>query len=123
MKVVCGYDPGEPYGQWFGGWADEGALVVVSPEEDIAKFASDLRDAEVLLHILRPVTGEVLAGAPHLRLVHRSRGGAATRSGGRQHAGHQYASRRRGGPNAHAVRPAQSAGSGPGVPRRERLGA
>jgi phosphoglycerate dehydrogenase-like enzyme len=71
MKVVCGYDPGEPYGQWFGGWADEGALVVVSPEEDIAKFASDLRDAEVLLHILRPVTGEVLAGAPHLRLVQK----------------------------------------------------
>ena len=71
MKVVCGYDPGEPYGQWFGGWADEGALVVVSPEEDIAKFASDLRDAEVLLHILRPVTGEVLAGAPRLRLVQK----------------------------------------------------
>ena len=71
MKVVCGYDPGEPYGPWFGGWADEGALVVVSPEEDVAKFASDLRDAEVLLHILRPVTEEVLAGAPRLRLVQK----------------------------------------------------
>ena len=32
MKVVCGYDPGEPYGPWFAGWADEGVLVVVSPE-------------------------------------------------------------------------------------------
>ena len=71
MKVVCGYDPGEPYGPWFAGWADEGVLVVVSPEEDVAKFASDLRDAEVLLHILRPVTEEVLAGAPRLRLVQK----------------------------------------------------
>src|SRR3712207_193768 len=71
MKVVCGYDPGEPYGPWFAGWADEGAQVVVSPEEDVAKFASDLRDAEVLLHILRPVTEEVLAGAPRLRLVQK----------------------------------------------------
>ena len=73
MKVVCGYDPGEPYGPWFAGWADEGALVVVSPEEDIAKFASNLRDAEVLLHILRPVTEEVLAGAPRLSLVQNPR--------------------------------------------------
>src|SRR5215212_1999057 len=71
MKVVCGYDPGKPYGPWFAGWADEGALVVVSPEEDVAKFASDLRNAEVLLHILRPVTEEVLAGAPRLRLVQK----------------------------------------------------
>lgn len=71
MKVVCGYDPGGPYRPWFGGWADEGALVVVSPEEDVAKFASDLRDAEVLLHILRPVTEEVLRGAPRLRLVQK----------------------------------------------------
>jgi phosphoglycerate dehydrogenase-like enzyme len=71
MKVVCGYDPGGPYRPWFGGWADEGALVVVSPEEDVAKFASDLRDAEILLHILRPVTEEVLRGAPRLRLVQK----------------------------------------------------
>ena len=71
MKVVCGYDPGEAPKAWFAGWADEGAQVVVSPEEDVAKFASDLRDAEVLLHILRPVTEEILAGAPRLRLVQK----------------------------------------------------
>ncbi len=71
MKVVCGYDPGEALKVRFAGWADEGAQVVVSPEEDVAKFASDLRDAEVLLHILRPITEEVLAGAPRLRLVQK----------------------------------------------------
>jgi phosphoglycerate dehydrogenase-like enzyme len=71
MKVVCGYDAGESHRARFAGWTDEGAHVVVSPEEDAAKFASNLRDAEVLLHILRPVTEEVLAGAPRLRLVQK----------------------------------------------------
>jgi len=71
MKVVCGYDPGEWHRARFAGWADEGAHVVVSPEEDVAKFASDLRDAEVLLHILRPVTEEVLVDAPRLRVVQK----------------------------------------------------
>ena len=71
MKVVCGYDPGETPTAGFAGWADEGTHVVVSPEEDVVTFASDLRDAEVLLHILRPVTEEVLAGAPRLRLVQK----------------------------------------------------
>ncbi|MDQ4127575.1 MAG: 2-hydroxyacid dehydrogenase [Actinomycetota bacterium] len=71
MKVVCGYDPGELYERLFAGWASSGAQVVVSPEEDAARLAGDLRDAEVLLHILTPVTDEVLAGAPRLRLVQK----------------------------------------------------
>jgi phosphoglycerate dehydrogenase-like enzyme len=71
MKVVCGYDPGEPLRSRLAWWADEGAQVVVSPEVDVARFAGDLRDAEVLLHILKPVTEEVLAGAPRLRLVQK----------------------------------------------------
>jgi phosphoglycerate dehydrogenase-like enzyme len=71
MRVVCGYDPGESHRARLAGWTDEGAQVVVSPEEDVARFARDLRDAEVLLHILRPVTEEVLAGAPRLRLVQK----------------------------------------------------
>jgi phosphoglycerate dehydrogenase-like enzyme len=72
MKVVCGYDPGEPLRARLAGWtADEGAQLVVSPEEEVARFAGDLRDAEVLLHILKPVTEEVLTGAPRLRLVQK----------------------------------------------------
>jgi phosphoglycerate dehydrogenase-like enzyme len=132
MKVVCGYDPGEPYRPWFGGWADEGALVVVSPEEDVAKFASDLRDAEVLLHILRPVTEEVLRGAPRLRLVQKIGVGVDTID--------LEAAQRRGvavanmpGTNTQAVAEAtlmlmlaalrNLPGLDPGVPRRERLDA
>ena len=71
MKVVCGYDPGEEFtGELFASWEGEGARVVVSPEEGDA-FEGELRDAEVLLHILKPVTEEVLSTAPRLRLVQK----------------------------------------------------
>jgi phosphoglycerate dehydrogenase-like enzyme len=71
IKVVCGYDPGKLYEALFAGWANSGARVVLSPEEDGARLASELRDADVLLHILKPVTDEILSGAPHLRLVQK----------------------------------------------------
>ena len=34
VKVVCGYEPGKLYEALFAGWANNGARVVVSPEED-----------------------------------------------------------------------------------------
>lgn len=70
MKVVCGYDPGESRKALFAAW-EEGLQLVVSPERDEARFVSDLRDAEVMLHILEPVTERILASAPRLRLVQK----------------------------------------------------
>jgi phosphoglycerate dehydrogenase-like enzyme len=71
MKVLCGYDPGEEFaGELFAAWEGEGARVVVSPEEGDA-FEGELRDSEVLLHLLKPVTAEVLSSAPRLRLVQK----------------------------------------------------
>ncbi|MBA2619305.1 MAG: hydroxyacid dehydrogenase [Rubrobacter sp.] len=71
MKVVCGYDPGESRKALFAAWEDEGLRVVVSPEKDEARFVSDLRDAEALLHILEPVSERILASAPRLRLIQK----------------------------------------------------
>jgi phosphoglycerate dehydrogenase-like enzyme len=71
VKVLCGYDPGEEFaGELFAAWEGEGARVVVSPEEGDA-FEGELRDSEVLLHVLKPVTAEVLSSAPRLRLVQK----------------------------------------------------
>ena len=71
MKVLCGYDPGEEFaGKLFATWEGEGAVVVVSPEEGDT-FEGELRDSEVLLHVLKPVTAEVLSSAPRLRLVQK----------------------------------------------------
>lgn len=71
LKVVCGYDPGESRKALFAAWEDEGLRVVVSPEKDEARFVRELRDAEVLLHILEPVTERILASAPRLQLVQK----------------------------------------------------
>lgn len=71
MKVVCGYDPGESRKALFAAWEDEGLRVVVSPEKDEARLVRELRDAEVLLHILEPVTERILASAPRLQFVQK----------------------------------------------------
>jgi len=72
VKVVCGHDPGKLYEEFFADWGDEGASVVVSPEGgDEDRFKRELQDAEVLLHILKPVTEEILEGAPRLRLIQK----------------------------------------------------
>lgn len=71
MKIVLQYraSPGfrRTLAAAFDGWAE---LSVVD-ETDEAAFAELMTEAEVLLHVLKPVTAEVIAGAPRLRLVHK----------------------------------------------------
>ena len=47
-------------------------------EDDDDTFYRELPDAEVLWHVLRPVSGDDLARAPHLRLVHKLGAGVNT---------------------------------------------
>ncbi len=47
------------------------APVAVVDEADEAAFADAMGDAEVLLHVLKPVTATVIAGAPKLRLIQK----------------------------------------------------
>lgn len=49
------------------GWLD----VVVVDERDRSTFAAEMRDAEVLLHVLEPVTAAVLEASSSLRLVQK----------------------------------------------------
>ncbi len=46
------------------------SLAIVE-ETDRDGFAREMRDAEVLLHVLEPVTGTVMASAPRLRLIQK----------------------------------------------------
>jgi phosphoglycerate dehydrogenase-like enzyme len=48
-----------------------GLDAVVVEEADRAAFAREMAGAEVLLHVLEPVTAAVIAGAPRLRLVQK----------------------------------------------------
>ena len=45
--------------------------VSVVDEADNATFESAMQDAEVLLHVLKPVTAEVMSKAPRLRLIQK----------------------------------------------------
>jgi phosphoglycerate dehydrogenase-like enzyme len=48
------------------------------PESDEAAFARLLPEMEVLWHVLKPVTAEVIAGAPKLRLIQKIGSGVNT---------------------------------------------
>jgi phosphoglycerate dehydrogenase-like enzyme len=49
----------------------EGLGVEVCPEPDEARFAALMAEAEVLWHVLKPVTAAVVAAAPRLRLIQK----------------------------------------------------
>ena len=51
--------------------AAAGVEAVVVDETDDAGFVREIADAEVLLHVLKPVTAVMIAGAPKLRLVQK----------------------------------------------------
>ena len=71
IKVVLHYDAGP----WLIGrlraLAAQGLNVDACSERDDARFAKLMAEAEVLWHVLKPVTAEVMARAPRLRLVHK----------------------------------------------------
>lgn len=52
--------------------------VELCPESDEAAFARLLPEVEVLWHVLKPVTAQVIARAPKLRLVHKIGSGVNT---------------------------------------------
>jgi hypothetical protein len=52
--------------------------VVLCPESDAAAFARLLPEMEVLWHVLKPVTAEVIARAPKLKLIQKIGSGVNT---------------------------------------------
>ena len=71
MKVIFRYDAGPGLTAQFAALAGEGFLVTPCPEHDDLRFARLLADAEVLLHILKPLTKAVIDLAPALRLIQK----------------------------------------------------
>ena len=79
MKVVFHYDVSPALGQRFaelagagaGRGAGRGLEIAHCPEHDEASFTALIGDAEVLWHVLKPVTAAVIAAAPRLRLIQK----------------------------------------------------
>jgi phosphoglycerate dehydrogenase-like enzyme len=51
--------------------ADFGVAVAVVDEDDADGLARELSDADVFLHVLKPITAEVIALGPRLRLIQK----------------------------------------------------
>lgn len=77
MRVLAHFTPGrrvleflEPHSDWLD--------VRFCADDDDDAFHRELPDAEVIWHVLRPLSGEDIAGAPRLRLVHKLGAGVNT---------------------------------------------
>jgi phosphoglycerate dehydrogenase-like enzyme len=77
LKVLAHFVPGEkvidflaPHREWLD--------VRFCPEDDDDTFYAELPDAEVIWHVLRPLSGSDLQRAPRLRLVHKLGAGVNT---------------------------------------------
>ncbi len=71
MKVVFHYDAGPALRQRLAALGGEGLSVFHCAEDDDARFAGLMGDAEVLWHVLKPVTADVVERASRLRLIQK----------------------------------------------------
>jgi phosphoglycerate dehydrogenase-like enzyme len=70
VKAVLHYGAGAQFRALLAASADALRTIVVTPGDDAA-LAREMADAEVLLHVLAPVTAEVMDMAPGLRLIQK----------------------------------------------------
>lgn len=69
MKAVLQYRAGPRLRARLANAQVPGLRIVVVDETD--KFAEEMRDADVLLHVLEPITAEAIEAAPRLRLIQK----------------------------------------------------
>ena len=71
IKVVFHYPAGPGLRARLNDAAGSDLTVEDCPENDDARFAELMTDADVLWHVLKPVTAEAIGRAPRLRLIQK----------------------------------------------------
>jgi phosphoglycerate dehydrogenase-like enzyme len=71
MKAVLQYDASKSVRALVAAFDRPPLAIVQVDEDDAAAFAREIADADVLLHVLAPVTDAVMASAPRLKLVQK----------------------------------------------------
>ena len=71
MKVVFRYDAGPELLEQLEALTCQGINVVCCPEGVDEPFDSEMKDADVLWHILQPVTLDTIKAAPKLKLIQK----------------------------------------------------
>ena len=71
MKIVYQYDAAPGFRARLAELSESGLDVAVCPVADRQGFTRHMRDAEVLWHVLEPVTEGVIAASPRLQLIQK----------------------------------------------------
>lgn len=71
MKAVLQYRASDGFRRSLQAMAPEWLSVTIVDDQDQPGFAAAMMDAEVLLHVLEPVTAAVMAAAPKLKLIQK----------------------------------------------------
>lgn len=71
MKVLLHYNVGPRLQRVLDDESRRGIVVTATPEGDTSALLRAIADAEVLLHVLEPVTAAVIAAAPRLALIQK----------------------------------------------------
>ena len=78
VQVIFHFDGSEPLARRVAALSGNGIDLVLCPESDAAAFERLLPEAQVVWHVLKPVTEEVIAAAPRLKLVQKIGSGVNT---------------------------------------------
>ena len=71
MRVVFHYDTGPALARRLAEVAGDGLDIAACPAADDARFATLMEEADVLWHVLRPVSATDIDAAPRLRLIQK----------------------------------------------------
>ncbi len=77
-RVVFHFDASESLARRVAARSGDGIEIRCCPESDAAAFARELPELEVIWHVLKPVTKEVIARAPRLKLIQKIGSGVNT---------------------------------------------
>lgn len=71
MKVVFQYDASPGLAQELARLSVDGLSIAPCPEGDMPRFLAMMAEAEALFHVLRPITAEIIAASPKLKLIQK----------------------------------------------------
>ena len=78
MKILFHYDAGEQLRETVTQLDSRGLDVVCCPEGQPEPFNTEVVDAEIIWHVLEPVTADVITRAPKLKLIQKIGAGVNT---------------------------------------------
>ena len=71
VKIVFQYEPSPRLAVRLQRLSTDGMEIVPCPEQDLDRFAALMASADAVFHVLRPITAEIIAAAPRLKLIQK----------------------------------------------------